>query len=265
MFTVSTIVLWGAGSAVIALLGLFAAKKFLKPIDLRENGELLLAMVTIIGTLVSILLGLLTSSSVDDYHLLESSANFEATSISEIFSYARGLPEKQKTTLQNLCISYCTEVASKEWPAMRHGEVDESVTDICTKLNDVIITFSPANVGEETVQQAMVRSLSDLRQNRERRLLSLHSKWMRQLLPLLVMCVVILMTFCYLYLKREKQASMVHALLVCLVAIALGTNVGVIFLLNRPFSGDWMIQPEAFELTGKALLKYKNLPVFDHQ
>jgi hypothetical protein len=261
MFPYATIVFWGVGSAVLALIGLFIAKKILKPIDLKENGELLLAMVTIIGTLVSILLGLLVSSSVDDYHSLEASVNFEATSVSEIFRYARGLPEKPRLTLQNLCINYCDEVASKEWPAMKHDEASSEVGDIYTKINDAIITLHPTNVGQETIQRAMVTSLSNLGQNRERRLVAVHSKWMRQLLPLLVMCVIILMAFCYLYLKREKEAFLVHAILVCFVAITLGTNVGVIVLLNRPFSGDWTIEPEGIELTSKALKGHLNKPL----
>src|SRR5262249_24922785 len=157
-------------------------------------------MVTIIGTLVSILLGLLVSSAVDDYHSLESSVNLEATSVTDIFRYARGLPETPKVALQHLCIEYCQGVITKEWPLMTQENYSEDVSSTAAKITDTIITFHPANSAEVTIQQTLVSSLSRLGECRGRRIVALHSKWMRQLLPLLLMCVFILVAFSYLYL-----------------------------------------------------------------
>ena len=51
---------------------------------------------------------------------------------------------------------------------------------------------------------------------------------------------------------------MLHSVLVGLVAITLGTNIGVIFLMTRPFSSEWTIQPEGFELHVKVMKQYRD-------
>jgi len=261
MLNVSAITLWGAGSVILALLGLFVAKKTIKPIDLDLNGDLLLAMVTIVGTLVSVLLGLLVSSSVDQYRFMESSVDAEAASIGAVFRLARGTPDKTRTVLQSLCIDYCDQVVSDEWPAMKQGHMSNRVSAIYAKLNDAIVTFRPADAGEAIVEQALVTATSKLGEHRRERIVAMNSTWTIRLLPLLLMCVVIVLLISYMYLRTGK--SVLHAVLVSFVAIALGTNVGIIFLMSRPFTSDWSIEPEGFAVNAQMMRECKDTPLLN--
>jgi hypothetical protein len=44
------------------------------------------------------------------------------------------------------------------------------------------------------------------------------------------------------------------------VAIALGGNLGLVFVLSNPFAGDWKISPQSFEFNNKLLKEFKNDP-----
>jgi len=47
-----------------------------------------------------------------------------------------------------------------------------------------------------------------------------------------------------------------HSFLICFVATALGANLGLIFMLSHPFSGDWTIQPKGFQINAQLIRQY---------
>lgn len=257
--SLSPLFFWAAGFMAIALLGLFLSAKTIK-IDLAKNGELIVALLAILGTLVSVLLGMLVSSADEQYRSLEECVSSEATSISEVFRIARGLPDAPKKAIQDQCITYCEKVISDDWPAMKNGEMSPAVTDIFINISDVIMKFRPANDGEAAVQGALLSTTNELGQSRGVRVVASRSTWTWRLLPLIITCAVVVLICSYLYVG--KGSALLHSVLVGLVAITLGTNIGVIFLMTRPFSSEWTIQPDIFAVRAKIMRQYKDRPAF---
>ncbi len=253
--TISPLFYWAAGFLVISLAGLFVSAKTIK-IDLDKNGELVVAMLTILGTLVSVLLGLLVSSADDQYRTLEESVNTEATYVNQVFRLSRGLPAPTSYIVQDRCLDYCDKVISAEWPAMKHGEMSDAVTQVYTELSDAIVQFRPANDGEAAVQGAMLEATNELGHNRGTRIVASKNSWTRRLLPLILTCAIVVLACSYLY--ANKGSAMLHYLLVGLVAITLGINIGVIVLMTRPFSSEWAIQPTSFELRVKLMRQFRH-------
>jgi hypothetical protein len=251
----SPLVYWAAAFLVISLIGLFISAKTIK-IDLDKNGDLIVAMLTILGTLVSVLLGLLVSSADEQYRSLEVSVNSEATSVNEIFRLSRGLPSATALPLQDRCIDYCDKVIADEWPLMKHGETSKAVTQVYAGISDSIVQFRPANAGEASLQSALLTATSEIGQNRGTRIVAARSTWSRRLLPLILTCAIVVLSCSYLYVGRGS--FLLHAVLVGLVAITLGTNIGVIYLMTRPFTSEWTIEPEGFELRAKIMREYRS-------
>jgi hypothetical protein len=240
---------------VISLAGLFFSSKAIK-IDLDENGELVVAMLTILGTLVSVLLGLLVSSADEQYRSLEDCVNSEATSVNQVFRLARGLPAPIAYVVQDRCIDYCDKVISSDWPAMKNGEMSADVTQVYTELSDAIVQFRPANDGESTVQGAIIDATNELGQDRGTRIVASQSSWTRRLLPLILTCAIVVLACSYLY--ANKGSALLHYVLVGLVAVTLGINIGVIVLMTRPFSSEWAIQPEGFKLRVEIMRQFRH-------
>ncbi len=259
--SLSPLVIWAAGFLIISLAGLFISSKVIR-IDLERNGELIVAMLTILGTLVSVLLGLLVSSADEQYQSLEQSVNSEATSVNEIFRLSRGLPPATAQVIQDLCISYSDNVINGEWQSMKRGEINDGVTQVFTDLSDAIAQFRPANDGEAAVQGVLLSSVSDVGQTRGIRIVASRSTWIWRLMPLILTCAIVVLTCSYLYVTAGSM--LLHSVLVGLVAVTLGTNIGVIFLMTRPFASEWAIQPDGFELRAKIMRRYRNnLPTHD--
>lgn len=252
--SLSPLIYWALAFVIISLAGLYVSTKTIK-VDLDKNGELIVAMLTILGTLVSILLGLLVSSADEQYRSLEQSVNSEATSVNEVFRLARGLPPVTASVLQEHCIEYCDKVIADDWPCMSRGEVGEEVTKVFTALSDTIVKFHPADDGETTLQGAIISAITDVGQNRGIRVVASQSTWTHRMLPLILTCAVVVLACAYLY--AGQGSGLLHSVLVALVAITLGVNIGVIFLMTRPFSSEWAIQPDSFKVRAKVMRQYK--------
>ncbi|MBK9277544.1 MAG: DUF4239 domain-containing protein [Candidatus Obscuribacter sp.] len=245
---------WAAASLVIALVGLYVSRKTLK-IDMERNLELIVAMLAILGTLVSVLLGLLVSSADEQYRAMEDCANSEATNISQIFGLSRGLPRPKALQIQNACIDYARKIVTEDWPAMKEGSQSLIVTQSYANLNDAIVSFRPADDGEAAIQGALISASSAVGQNRGSRIVTSRSTWTQRLLPLIITCAVVVLACSYLY--AGNGTVLVHSFLVALVAVTLGINIGVIFLMTRPFSSQWAIRPLGFELALQGMERYK--------
>ncbi len=213
------------------------------------------ATLTIVGTLVSILLGLLVANSIEYYDSVEANATSEATCVSEIFKLATALPDQPKNAIQDSCLRYNKSVLNKEWPAMENGHMSPESAAVFGDLNRAIVTFHSSNDSETNIQNALLTTVLNLGDYRRRRAMALESTWSERILPVILFCAIIVLAYTYLYTRRE--AKIMHAVLICFVAGALGGNIGMIFLLRKPFATDWKITPSGFVLTEELLKEYK--------
>jgi hypothetical protein len=257
MFQIPAIYLWSAGSALFALTGMLIASKIVKPIDLDIHQPCLDATLNIVGTLVSILLGLLVAASLNTYQTLAEDVDAEAASVAGICRLSFGLSVETREQLLRLAFNYCEQVIDDEWPAMSEGKTSIKVLDTYANLLKAIVTMNPENNRETNIQSALITSVQTLGDDRRKRTLWLKNNWTKNLMPVLIMCSLIVITFAYLYVKQG--AALLHSFLICFVATALGANLGLVHLLNNPFQGDWKIQPKAFELNLQLIRKFSDI------
>lgn len=257
---IPAIVLISGGSAILAVVGFAVVSKVGKTIDLGEHQGFLDAMLSIVGTLVSILLGLLVAAALDHYQALEQSVDTEANSVAQCCRLSRGLPLETEQKIQALCYQYTQLVLHEDWPAMAKGQKSPNVLKVYMELLDTAVTFHPSTNGETNLHASLLNSIQMIGDCRRQRVLALDSAWTKHLLPVLVMCSLIVLVFAYLYMRK---GALLHAALIFLVAIALGGNLGLVFLLTNPFSGDWQIQPRGFELNDRILheLRSSGIPL----
>ena len=245
MFAIPSIVLLSGGAAVIAVIGVVIANRLIKPIDLNEHQGFLDAMLGIVGTLVSILLGLLVAAALDHYQALEQSVDTEAANVAQVYRLSSGLPKEVQSRIKKLCLEYCSQVIQEDWPAMSKGTYSHRVLVTYAHLMGLVVTFQPSTNGETNLHSSLLGAIQQISDARRQRILALHSAWTQHLMPVLLMCSAIVLGFAYLYVRK---GAILHGVLICFVAVALGGNLGLVFLLTNPFSGDWQIQPRGFEM-----------------
>jgi hypothetical protein len=245
MASIPSLFIFSILAGAITFAAFFVIRRALKKVDIDEHEKFLDAMLTIVGTLVSILLGLLVASALERYQNLEQTVDDEASNIAHVFRLSAGLPANAKNDVRDLCINYCRQVIDEEWPAMEKGTYSPQVLDTYTKLMQKVVAVSPTSEGESNIHAAMLTTMEEASHARRHRLLALLNPWKQHLMPVLVMCTLILLAFALIY---SRQGATIHAVMIALVSIALGANLGLIILLSNPFSGDWRIRPTGFEI-----------------
>jgi hypothetical protein len=244
MGSIPSLFLLCGAAAVIAAIGFVIVHRLVKPIDLDEHQGFLDAMLSIVGTLVSILLGLLVAAALDHYRAIEQSVDTEAANVAQVCRLSHGLPEKTQKRILGLGSRYCYLVVHEEWPAMARGEGSAKVFQTYGEIISEVVKYRPSSEGESNIHAALISAMQQIGDGRRQRILVLKSSWTEHLMPVLLMCSAIVLIFAYLYVRR---GAVLHGVLICLVAVALGGNLGLVLLLGNPFSGDWKIQPKGFE------------------
>ncbi|MFA6558809.1 MAG: hypothetical protein WCT03_20470, partial [Candidatus Obscuribacterales bacterium] len=211
-------------------------------------------------TLVSLILGLLVASALEQYQNLERAVDSEAAAVSEVYRFSRGLQEPTRGQIQGLCERYCQLVISDEWPALAEGKVSPAVFETFCLLNDEVVLIHPTHDGESNLQASMLESLDTVGAGRRERLLTLNNTREHLLGPILLIGAVIVLAFTFFYVKNN---SIFHSIVITFVAIALGGNLALIYVLSKPFEGEWKIQPRAFALNLKARQMLRESTVLD--
>jgi len=233
------------GSAILAVAGFSVSRKLMKPLDMNEHQQFLDAMFGIVGTLVSLILGLLVAAALDHYQNLEGVVDAEASGVAEIFRFSRGMPQPTRGKIQALCGHYVNLVVNEEWPAMAKGTVCPELLYTLLQLNDEIVKIHPQHDGESNLQAAMLQSLDTVATGRRERILTLYSSRTQLIGPMLIVGSLIVLAFSYFYVKR---ISMFHTVVLVGVIAALGGNLALVYWLGKPFEGHWRIQPRSFIL-----------------
>lgn len=257
MNNIPSLVWLGLGSIVVAVIGMLIVPRMVKPLNVDEHQGFIDAMLSIVGTLVSILLGLLVAAALDHYSALEQTVDLEASSAAQIGRLSFGLPQEAEEKIQGLCLEYCRQVVYEEWPAMSQGTPSQNVLRTYMQIVGTVVSFRPNNEGETNVHAALITAMLQLGDCRRQRMQALHSPWAAQLMPVLIMCSLIVLAFAYLYVRR---GAILHGVLICMVSVALGGNLGLVFLLSNPFSGEWKIQPKGFQMSLEVLKQIDSNP-----
>jgi hypothetical protein len=257
MHWLPTIVLIAVGAAAFSFVGFVIVHKLIRNIDLEPHKGFLDSMLAIVGTLVSILLGLLVASSLDHYRALEQSVDNEAAGIAQVFRLTGGMPREQRETLRALCGQYCHQAIEDEWPAMEHNSKSSKLSITYYQLVQTAVRWVPNNNGETNLHTALLSAIQQVGDCRRARLLALNSAWKQQLMPVLLVCSGIVLIFAFLY---GREGAVLHGAMICLVAVALGANLGLIWLLSNPFGSDWKLQPRSFVLSLQLLHELQTAP-----
>ncbi|MBY0356584.1 MAG: DUF4239 domain-containing protein [Candidatus Obscuribacterales bacterium] len=236
-------ILSGVATAV-ALVGLFIIKKTTNPTYLRKHHGVIDSILGVVGTLVSVLLGLLVAGALGRYEQINSEVSSESRSLSQIYFLACGLPEKQKTYLQKSCRDYCNFLIEQEWPAMEENHLLPEGQNLCRKIVKAVVLLNPQTQGESNIHNALIASVEDLGKGRRDRAESMRSG-MHSTGATIFICSIIILILTFLYVTR---GMVIHTVLTMFVAICLAMNIGLLHLLTSPFKAELKIKPTGFIL-----------------
>ena len=257
MNTISHAIFLVVGITVLALLGLAIVRRVVRKDILEANQGAAEAMLGVVGTLFSVLLGFLVAGAMDKYQTAQMHVEQEANGVATIFRLARGLGNDDRKRIRNLCREYVSEVLDKEWKMMEERSAINHGWESAQKLWEGVVAIAPENDRQSNLQQGIVAAIGSVGEHRRARLILSQFTLSSALWVVIGLGTIITITFTYVFASQFRG---IQDLMTALVAASLALNIWLLAAYSSPFSGELRILPSMFELLRSNVLTVPDTP-----
>lgn len=257
MNTIADAVILVVAFVSLALVGQFVVNKIVK-IDVLEKhhsaGE---AMMGVVGTLFSVLLGFMVASAMDKYQSAQMYGQLEASNVASVFRVARGLSDIDRPRIRHLCRDYTNDVVKTEWPLMEKRVKINHGWQTYQELWEAVVSIVPENDRQSNLQQGLVSSMQSLGEQRRARILLSETSMPYALWLVVGFGALITVAFTYIFASAFPR---VQGFMTTLVATAMALNIWLLSAYSSPYSGELAIKPTMFHLLQESVFTAPDTP-----
>lgn len=239
-----TIIMIG-GCLFLTSIGLYLVRRYFHKIDYRKHHEVAGYLLAVIGTMYSVLLGLIVVNVQSKFDQARLMAETEANCCSDIGNLSRGLPDEPKRSIRIPLQEYYATVQSEDWEAISEGRELEGSVPAYQGLWRAIAAYQPAGNRETACYGYILESMKQLSDARRFRMIA-----KRRGLSPIIWCVLICgasLTILFTYFFWVESMHMQVALTL-FVAIFISLNMLLVRLFENPYRNELEIKKGAFAL-----------------
>ncbi|MBI4870091.1 MAG: DUF4239 domain-containing protein [Candidatus Riflebacteria bacterium] len=234
-------VLVAIGAVAVTVPGVLMRRRF----ALHEKDDFVAILLGTMGAVYAVLLSFVLVAVWENFEHAALTAETEASYLVVLRRNAETLGPEARQEIEMLTREYAQAVVQKEWPAMGRGEGSPEVTKVESMLFAAHMKLSPSTDTQKTVYTQSVRRLDELNELRLRRLFAARTGLHPAIWCVLLIGALVTMT-CAFFLNSESPKGQIC--LTSLLATVIGLILFVILALDYPFTGDVIIEPEAFQV-----------------
>ena len=241
----------------LALVGQLIVNRLVEEEVMRHHHSAGEAMMGVVGTLFSVLLGFMVAAAMERYQGAQMHGEQEASQAASVFRLARGLSDEDRPRLRQLVRDYIDEVLIKEWPEMERGEPINHGWEAYQKLWEASVAVVPESNRQSNLHQNLLAAMQSLGDHRRARVLLAQSGMQTGLWVIVAMGAIITISLSYVFASRFPR---VQGFMTTLVAAALALNIWLLSAFSHPFSGELKIHPKVFTLLKQQVLTVPDTP-----
>jgi hypothetical protein len=228
---------------VISIVAIFLVKRLI-PIEFRYKDNSIIANTSsLINVLYGVLAGLTALYLINNNSYTTDAVQREASAVANVYRGSQYLKGPVKEEIRVEIIKYLNDVINIEWPLMQKGKhIDENGDLIIDKLYDDIHHSSYVDLNDVLIQHDMLQEVRSLYDARQQRINMSYS----QLNPEIWLVVILgtILTLCINYLFGMN--FYLHIFTVSAAALMASSMLFLLVSLDRPFQGEFIIEPDAF-------------------
>lgn len=241
------------GAVLCTSLGVVLVRKNVSGGFLRRNHEVAGYLLSIVGTLYSVLLGLIVVDTQTKYQTAKAMTQQEADSCLDLFHVAYTMPDDVRMKLHRHLEEYLRIVDEQEWDSIaQKGVFDESAKFVFRDIWWTIVDYEPQTTRGIEAYSKLLDIMQDLTDGRRYRI-----QFSKVGMPEVMWGVVIgggFLTVLFTYLFEVEDAK-AQIFMTGLVALALSLNVLLIALFSNPYKGYMRLNSYAFEYDRNVMMQ----------
>ena len=259
-FTIGAIAILAA--VCLAIGGMLIVRRKFDVSELRMHHDVADPLLSVVGTLFSILLGFLVAGAISRFDEARLNVQEEAGALADVVRTAVGLPDPVRIPIQENCLKYAELVVNQEWHAMEKKESSQAAWDAYGNIWTLCAKFQPVTQGEGDIHQAILAAICRLGNYRTLRFAAMNNQ-----LPAGMWLVVLMgggatIIFTYFF---EVKSEKIQMLMTGLVAMVMALNIFLLANYDYPFSGDVRVSRAAFDLDLTTFHKYLGEAAHTHK
>jgi len=231
------------GSVLLSLAGLAIVRRVVGPARLQPHHDVAGFIFAILGVIYAVLLAFVVIVVWEQFEGAGEKVMKEANTIATMYRVAHAFPTPIERKIKGELHEYSEVVISQEWPAMANGGESTRAEEIISELYETMDSVEPSTVHESDVYMEMTAQLNEFSAERRERLLASRDGLPDVLWMVLYFGAFTTIAFTYFFGPENYTAQ---ALMVAMLSATIGMVLFLIAAIDRPFTGDLKVQPEAF-------------------
>ncbi len=239
------------GAVLFASLGVLLVRNSVTQGRLKSNHEVAGYLLSIVGTLYSVLLGLIVVDTQAKYQQAKEMTQQEADSCLDLFHLAYTMPVDTRKKLHGHLQEYMRLVDEDEWEAATDdGSFAESARHEFRQIWWTIVDFEPQTGREQNSYQNILDEMQDLSDGRRFRIQKAKAGLPEIMWGVLIAGGSLTVLFTYMFEVEDAKAQV---FMTALVALALSLNVLLVALFSNPYKGYMRISAYPFKYDRKVM------------
>lgn len=241
---------WGgvgmvAGGIALASVIVWLVQRFFPESVLRTAHDATGNLLSIVGTLYAVLLGLIVVDAMVRFERAMDVVQQESNCLADVFLLADRLPQPQRQRVQDLCRDYADKVVHGEWSLMARSRMSVDARKAAMQLVRSLDDFEPQTEAHKAVFPLLLEQVRELwDRRRERATMAQYGipliEWVA-----LILGAAVTVLFAGLFSVGHNG---LQRLLTSLVALVIGLNLYLVSLFGYPFSGELSVSVRPFEV-----------------
>src|SRR5277367_5898401 len=158
--------------AVIGSLLFMAGLNWMWPWEKRRaHNDLIGWQLSILGTTYAVILGFMLYAVWTNFGAADLNVDLEASSLRNLYRIAEGLPDQQRSELQNETRAYADAVVNHEWPEMNTGQLPNESHAINRNMWKTVMSAKSTSSSQMVAEDHALSELISLTEHRRIRLL----------------------------------------------------------------------------------------------
>lgn len=234
-----------SGAVLIACVGSLIVRKAVAAGTLKSNHEVAGYLLSVVGTLYSVLLGLIVVDTQGKHQEARAMSQQEADSCLDMFHLAYAMPLKERIILHAKLQEYLDVLISKEWTSdTKEGSFGDFAKKPFREIWWSLTDFEPQTQKEQSCYEQLLDEMQKLSDGRRYRMQISKTQLPPVMWGVLIAGASLTVFFTYLFEVENPKAQV---LMTALVALSLALNILLVALFNNPYKGYMRIQSFPFE------------------
>lgn len=245
-----TLPLFAIAAAVVAVVAHWLVRRWVPAETLQEQHDFVAALLSVVGVLYSVVVGFLVGTVWTSFDAAQQNADQEARYVAIAYSYARDLPEPQRTQVRGAIVRYARDVRDREWPLLSRGETDPQAGALLESAIQTVLGMAPprsASSGQafqtEVIAAATVQNLRKAAEARVIRVTGARERLPSVIFEALLLGAVIVMAYALFFGSKRIWIQLATT---ALLAGCIGLFFGLIVDLNAPYAGPIRVSSETW-------------------